>query len=119
MKKIAVVFSCSPHGNSLGKEGLDFVLSASCLTNNLSLFFIEDGIFQILSNQDTRGILLKNYSLSFRALSFFNINSFYLCYDSLLERGCFKDTDFILPVNLLNSKQIRSKLYEFDHILNF
>ncbi|QCI26552.1 sulfurtransferase complex subunit TusC [Buchnera aphidicola (Stegophylla sp.)] len=119
MNNIAVVFSHSPYGNSLGREGLDFVLSASCFTENISIFFIGDGIFQIFKNQDAQIILLKNHTFSFNILSLCGIKYFYICYNSLIQRGFKKNIDFILKVNILSSVEIRKKIDDFDCILNF
>lgn len=119
MKKIAIVFSRSPYGSSLGKEGLDFALSASCFTNKLGIFFIGDGIFQIFKNQNSERILLKNFSSSFGILSLFDINNIYLCYDSLRERGFTKNIDLTVKIIFLNIKKIIQKINKFDFILNF
>lgn len=51
MKRIAFVFSTAPHGTAAGREGLDALLATSALTDDLTVFFIADGVFQLLSGQ--------------------------------------------------------------------
>ncbi|KAE9776413.1 sulfurtransferase complex subunit TusC, partial [Escherichia coli] len=48
MKRVAFVFSTVPHGSASGREGLDALLATSALTEDLGVFFIGDGVFQIL-----------------------------------------------------------------------
>ncbi|AAO27180.1 conserved hypothetical protein [Buchnera aphidicola str. Bp (Baizongia pistaciae)] len=119
MKKIAFVFSYVPHGVSLGREGLDLLLSVSIMNSKISVFFIGDGIFQLLKNQKPDEILSKNYVLSFKILPFFGIYDFFLCNESLKERGLFKKTDFLLDVSILSAIEIRNKLKNSDLIINF
>ncbi len=49
--RIAFVFSTAPHGTAAGREGLDALLATSALTDDLAVFFIADGVFQLLSGQ--------------------------------------------------------------------
>ncbi|CAL4323949.1 sulfurtransferase complex subunit TusC [Buchnera aphidicola] len=119
MKKIAVIFSNSPYGTSFGLEGINFVLSASCYTNNIFLFFIGDGIFQILENQDSSSIFFKSYSDSFSFLEFSNIKNFYLCYESLIKRGLNSSVKFLVNVIICNPTDFRNQIDKCDVILNF
>lgn len=119
MKKIAIIFSHAPYGKNLGQEGLNLVLSMSCYMENIGVFFIGDGVFQILNHQKPHYILSQSYYLAFKALITNNINNFYLCYDSLLQRGFYERTDFILNVNICGFTKIRKKIKKFDFILNF
>ncbi|VFP81633.1 Protein TusC [Buchnera aphidicola (Cinara curvipes)] len=77
MKSIAFVFSKAPYGNSIGREGLDFILSFSLFSNKISLFFIDDGVFQLMKYQKPSLIKLHNYSLSFKILSLYDIKDFF------------------------------------------
>lgn len=50
-KRIAFVFTQGPHGNSAGREGLDALLATSALSEDLGVFFISDGVLQLLPQQ--------------------------------------------------------------------
>ncbi|CAL4325817.1 Protein TusC [Buchnera aphidicola (Protaphis terricola)] len=119
MKKIAFIFSHAPHGTTFGKEGLDAVLSTSSVLNKISLFFIGDGVFQLLKNYKTEKILSRNYTNLFSILSLYEIKNFYCCKLSLVERGLNLNTKFTLKVDILNFHLLRLKLENFDVILNF
>lgn len=119
MKKIALVFSSAPYGNNKGKDGLNIALSISCYTNKVSIFFIQDGIFQIFNKQNPNLIFLKNHSNSFNVLPVCNINNFYLCSTCLLKRGFTKNINFVVQVKYLNISEIMSRINTYDCILNF
>ena len=61
MKRVAFVFSTVPHGSASGREGLDALLATSALTEDLGVFFIGDGVFQILQGQQPDAVLARDY----------------------------------------------------------
>jgi len=119
MKKIAFVFSHAPHGTSFGREGLDAVLGVSLIIEKISLFFIGDGVLQILKSYKSENILARNYTSSFRILPIYGIKNFYCCKSSLIDRGLNFPNQFILKVNILSSYFFRLKLDDHDAIINF
>ncbi|ALD15455.1 sulfur relay protein TusC [Buchnera aphidicola (Aphis glycines)] len=119
MKKIAFVFSHSPHGTTFGKEGLDVILGTSAILKEMSLFFIGDGVLQLFKSYKSERILTRDYTSLFTLLSLYKIKDFYCCKLSLLQNGFDMNTKFILPVNILNSYFLRAKLDDHDAIINF
>ncbi|QJC37023.1 sulfurtransferase complex subunit TusC [Enterobacteriaceae endosymbiont of Donacia vulgaris] len=118
MNKIAFIFSKSPYGNSIGKEGLDAVISISSLTEDIALFFIGDGILQILKQQEPETFLLKNYNISFSILQLCNIKNYFVCSKSLKTLG-IKKNNWIIPVKIINPLIWKKKIDNYNIILNF
>ncbi|ABJ90802.1 sulfurtransferase complex subunit TusC [Buchnera aphidicola] len=119
MKSIAFIFSNSPYGNSISKEGLDVVLSCSLTTKKIALFFIDDGVLQLFLNQKPEYINSYNYSLSFKILSLYDIKDFFFCKYSAYKRGLKENDNFLLPVKFLNNICLRRKINSFDYILKW
>ncbi|QCI27343.1 sulfurtransferase complex subunit TusC [Buchnera aphidicola] len=119
MKKIAVIFSNTPYGNYIGLDGLKFALSASCYLKKISFFFINDGVFYIINNKNKNLIVSHSFYSYFKLLKLYNINNFYLCYDSLLKRGLHNHVDFVIKVNICSFLNIRYQINKFDIIFNF
>ncbi|CAL1329052.1 sulfurtransferase complex subunit TusC [Candidatus Providencia siddallii] len=119
MKKIAFVFTRAPHGNSIGKEGQDALIATSELTKKISIFFISDGIYQILDNQKPNDILLRDYITTFKIFKLYKIQNIYLCTDSLQERGFFKNSKWIIKPRFINSKQIKNEISYCKIIITF
>lgn len=102
MKRIAFVFSTAPHGTTAGREGLDALLATSALTDNLAVFFIADGVFQLLPGQKPDAVLARDYIATFKLLGLYDIEQCWICAASLRERGLDRR-------HLLLSKPRRSK----------
>ncbi len=118
MKMIAFIFSHAPHGSSFGREGLDAIFSISAIFQEVSLFFIGDGVLQLIKNYHTKNILARNYTSSFSILSFYDIKNLYCCKSSLIERG-LNNNHFLLNIEILDSHILRLKLDSYDAVLNF
>ncbi|UDG81195.1 Protein TusC [Candidatus Hartigia pinicola] len=119
MKKFAFVFLSTPHGNASGREGLDALLATSALTNNINVFFLSDGVCQLLANQDPNKILSRDYISTFKILSLYDIKNIYLCAHSLKERGISEDSKWIVDVDIISNTKIINKLSHCDIVLKF
>ncbi|WP_437215495.1 sulfurtransferase complex subunit TusC [Pectobacterium sp. LFLA-215] len=119
MKRVAFVFTHSPHGSASGREGLDALLAMSALTEDIGVFFVGDGVFQLLPQQQPDQILMRNYIATFGVLPLYDIDSCYLCETSVRQRGLNIDTNWVLDVELLAPEAWRSKLASYHSILSF
>lgn len=117
--RVAFVFTQSPHGSSAGREGLDAVMATSALSDEIALFFISDGVMQLLPAQQPEKVLARNYITTFGVLPLYDIDQFYLCETALEERGIAQDTPFVLPVTVLSPSALRQKLDHYDRVLTF
>lgn len=118
MKKIAFLFTTPPHGSSKGREGLDTILATSAFTEDISVFFVGDGVLQLLPEQDPELILARDYISTFKVLPLYDIHHCYVCIDSLAERGLMIDYSF-LDVQYLPLTAIKQQLQRFDVVLTF
>ncbi|WMY96573.1 MAG: sulfurtransferase complex subunit TusC [Arsenophonus sp.] len=119
MKKIAFIFMSVPHGISSGREGLDLLLATSILTEKIGIFFISDGVCQLLAKQNPKKILSRDYIVTYKLLSFYDINNRYICQEDLEKRGFSSDSCFILPVTILSVNQLKHNLKGYDVVLTF
>ncbi|WP_067709923.1 MULTISPECIES: sulfurtransferase complex subunit TusC [unclassified Erwinia] len=119
MKRIAFVFTQAPHGSSAGREGLDAVLATSALTDEIALFFISDGVLQLMQQQQPEKILSRNYIATFGVLPLYDIERCYVCSASLAERGIPADFTAILPTDVLKPERLRAELAKYDRVISF
>ncbi|EHD19876.1 MULTISPECIES: sulfurtransferase complex subunit TusC [Brenneria] len=119
MKRIAFVFTHSPHGNASGREGLDALLAMSALTEDIGVFFIGDGVLQLLPGQQPEKILMRDYIATFGVLPLYDIEHCYACAESLRQRGIALDTDWVVDVALLSPEELRQRLADYHSILSF
>lgn len=86
-KKFMYLNRKSSYGTVYAIESLEVVLIAAAFEQDVSLAFIDDGVFQIINDQNTDGIGMKNFSKTFHALGDYDINKLYVSRESLEERG--------------------------------
>ncbi|HDR2162185.1 TPA: sulfurtransferase complex subunit TusC [Enterobacter cancerogenus] len=119
MNRVAFVFSSAPHGSASGREGLDALLATSALTEDIGVFFLGDGVFQILAGQQPQAVLARDYIATFKVLPLYDIETFYVCADSLAARGLTERSTFVLDVTTLPADAVRERLAHYDTILTF
>ena len=119
MKKVAFIFTQGPHGTSAGREGLDALLATSALTEDIGVFFMADGVFQLIPGQQPEKILARNYIATFGVLSLYDVDQCYVCSASLKARGLSVSQDWVLDVAPLSVAEIRRQLAEYDVVLTF
>ncbi len=118
MKKIGFVFRSAPHGNAAGREGLDALLAASNYTDNIVVFFIGDGVMQILGNQTPSLIHCRDYIPAFAMLPLCDVDEYYVCQSSLEERG-LSQLPLQLKAFVTSNEKIRTELAACSKVLVF
>jgi len=111
MHQIAVLFRTAPHGSAAGREGLDAVLACSALTDEVALFFLGDGVFQLASGQQPACILGRDYAPTFKLLALYDIEQVYVCAESLQERE-LDPVQLLIPAKVLSRLELQSRLQD-------
>lgn len=91
IKKFMYLNRRSSYGTVYAIESLEVVLIAAAFEQDVSLAFIDDGVYQIVAGQNADGIGMKNFSKTFHALGDYDISKLYVSAESLAERGLTKD----------------------------
>jgi tRNA 2-thiouridine synthesizing protein C len=96
IKKFLYVNRKAPHGSIYALESLEVVLVGAAFDQDVSLAFIDDGVYQLMLNQDTSGIGVKNFSVAYKALGDYDVKKIYVEKESLELRGL--DKKRLLPL---------------------
>jgi len=91
VKKFLYVNRKAPYGTIYAQESLEVVLIGAAFDQDVSLAFLDDGVFQLTKGQDTKEIGLKNFSATYRALGDYEVTKLYVEKESLAERGLTLD----------------------------
>lgn len=86
-KKFLYVNRRAPYGTIYALESLEVVLIGAAFDQDVSLAFFDDGVYQIVKDQDTSAIGMKNFSPTYRALGDYEVTKLYVEKESLDERG--------------------------------
>lgn len=95
-KKFLYVNRKAPHGAIYALESLEVVLIGAAFEQNVSLAFLDDGVFQLMKGQNTKEIGVKNFSGSYRALGDYDVRKLYVEKEALEERGLTADD--LMPI---------------------
>ena len=118
MKTFMFVNRKAPYGTIHALESLEVVLIAATFDQDVSLVFIDDGVFELVKGQETKGIGIKNHSKTYRALDGYDVEKLYVERESLQARGLSED-DLIVDVELLSSAAMAALMAEQDVVLSF
>jgi len=118
MNRVAFVFQTAPHGQAAGREGLDAVLAASALSEELGVFFLGDGVYQLLQGQQPAAILGRDYAPAFKLLDLYDVADRFVCADSMAERRLTRDR-LLVDAQELSASALRERLADYHVHLFF
>ena len=118
IKKFMYVNRKAPYGTIYALESLEVVLIAAAFEQDVSMAFLDDGVYQLKKGQDTQGIDMKNFSPTYRALEGYDVEKLYVEAESLAERGLSED-DLLVPVEVMGREALAELMDEQDVILSF
>ena len=93
----------APYGRDNAFACLDMVLACAAFDQKINYLFIEDGVFQLLKNQQASSIEHKSFSAPLAALDIYGVNNIYVDETSLMSRGLTSD-DLAIEVLLISAK---------------
>ncbi len=118
VKKFLFVNRKAPYGTIYALEGLEVVLISAAFDQDVSLAFVDDGVYELAKGQQTQGIQLKNFSPAYRALEGYDIEKLYAERESLEARG-LSEEDLIVDVQVLSSAQLADLMAGQDVVISF
>jgi tRNA 2-thiouridine synthesizing protein C len=117
-KKFMFVNRTAPYGTVYALESLEVVLISAAFDQDVSLVFLDDGVWQLKKGQQTKGIETKNFSPTYRALEGYDVEKLYVEQESLAARGLAAE-DLIVDVTVLTSAELGKLMEEQDVVLSF
>ncbi len=87
IKKFMYLNRRAPYGTIYAWESLEVVLIGAAFDQDVSLAFLDDGVYQLVKGQDTSGVEMKNFSPTYQALGDYDVTKLYVEKESLAERG--------------------------------
>jgi len=118
VKKFMFVNRKAPYGTIYALESLEVVLISAAFDQDVSLAFLDDGVYQLKKGQQTKGIETKNFSPTFRALDGYDIEKLYVEREALEARGLSED-DLVVDVTVLSRQEMGKLMDDMDVVLSF
>ena len=121
IKKFLYLNRKAPYGSVYALESLEVVLIGAAFDQDVSMAFIDDGVYQLKKSQQTSvnsGIGMKDFSKTYRALEDYDVEKLYVDKKSLEERGLSVD-DLLVDVEVLDDAQMAEMMEQQDVVFSF
>jgi tRNA 2-thiouridine synthesizing protein C len=118
VKKFMFVNRKAPYGTIYALEALEVVLISAAFNQDVSLAFLDDGVYELLKGQQTKALEVKNFSPTYRALEGYDIEKLYVERESLAARGIRED-QLLVPVQVVDAKEMAALMEQQDVIIGF
>jgi len=118
VKKFMFVNRKAPYGTIYALEGLEVVLISAAFDQDVSLAFVDDGVYQLVKGQQTKGIESKNFSPAYRALEGYDIEKLYVEREALEARG-LTEQDLLVDVQVMSSAELAELMAGQDVVIGF
>lgn len=117
VKRFLYVNRKASYGTIYALETLETILVAAAFEQDVSVVFMDDGVFQLKREQDTAAIGMKNFSNTFRALDGYDVEKLYVEKESMEARGLTTD-DLNVDVEVLSSVELQDLMDAQDVVLS-
>ena len=118
--KLAFLFRTAPHGNAISREGLDALLAATafCDEEEIGVFFIDDGVLNLLDGQNPELLLQKDFIRTFKFLDLYDIEQRFVCADSL-DQYNLQAEQLIISAEKIDRTSLINKLSQAEKVFTF
>lgn len=118
-KRILFISRHSPYGSSIAREALDAVLASAAYDQQISLLFMDDGVFQLLPQQDPSSIGQKSFAAMLSILPLYDVNNIFVHQQSLQSRGIEPGDIILEDAQIIDSCGVNQLLTQQDQLLSF
>lgn len=115
VKKMMHLIRRVPHGSVYDYEGLESVLIMAAYDQDISMTFVDDGVYMLVKGQDTDAIQIKGFEKTLLALEDYEVEKLYVERKSLEDRGLTVD-DLVVKPEILDAPEIAKLMAEQDVI---
>ena len=118
--KLAFLFHTAPHGNVISREGLDALLAATafCDEEEIGVFFIDDGVLNLLDGQNPELLLQKDFIRTFKLLDLYDIEQRFVCANSL-DQYNLQAEQLIISAEKIDRTSLINKLSQAEKVFTF
>ena len=118
--KLAFLFRTAPHGNAISREGLDALLAATafCDEEEIGVFFVDDGVLNLLDGQNPELLLQKDFIRTFKLLDLYDIEQRFVCANSL-DQYNLNTEQLIISAEKIDRTSLINKLSQAEKVFTF
>jgi tRNA 2-thiouridine synthesizing protein C len=117
-RALCILNTSSPYGTSNARDALDCALLAAAFDLQVTLAFVGDGVFQLLTEQNPHPLGQKNLAASLQALELYDIHQLMVEEEALKARG-LTPQQLCLQVTLCTGDALGALLQQQDTVISF
>lgn len=116
-KVISIVSRQAPYGSNRAQQSLDIALAAAVFEQSVNYIFMDDGVYQLLANQNATSIQSKTLVNALETLDLYGIESVYVDSQSLTDRN-LKPSDLSLNADIITRDEIGTIIRDSNSVFN-
>ena len=117
-KKIGFILRQAPYGSNLAQEALEALLATANYGQQLSIFFIGDGVFQLLKDQQPNPMQGKSMAKQLASFDLYDLENVYVCRQSLTDRQ-LNTKNLVLAAKVLGANELSQLMRQQNTLLSF
>jgi tRNA 2-thiouridine synthesizing protein C len=106
----------TPYAGALAYEMLEAALVAGVFEQAVTLAFLDDGVYQLLRNQNAAALGMRNLGHGLRALDAYDVKNLLVDVESLRDRGLTIE-DLEVAVRVVDAEAIRALIPAHDVVM--
>ena len=115
-KRVLFLVRRPPYAGAVPYEGLEAMLVAGVFEQDVTIVFLDDGVYQLLKGQDAVEIGRRNVGHGLRALETYDVKRLFVDTDSLRTRG-LTDDDLEIAASHADADAVRSLIASHDVVV--
>lgn len=113
-----IIARSSPYANQQARAALDIAFTAAAFEQEVSFVFMDDGVLQLLDEQDTSASLLKNVGKMIPALKLYDVKTVY-AHEPSLGAVNLSPAQLSEDIEVLGNDKLKSLIAQADQVLVF
>lgn len=116
VKKIMFTVRKAPHGTIYVYEGLEVKLIMAAYDADISVVFIDDGVFALKNGQDTKELGIKGFAATYGVMVDYEISKIFVDRQSMEERGMTEEDLLVIGEDEETEEPIKPQMLDSDAI---
>ena len=116
-KSFTFISRSPPYGSNRPQLCLDAALATAVFEQEVNYLFLDDGVFQLMRNQQGDAIQAKTLGNAIETLDLYGIDNVLVDADSLRRRDLAAE-DLLLEAKVVSEDEVRELLARSDFVVN-
>lgn len=116
MRNIMLIQRHSPFNSSHGRESFDLAMALAAVEHKVTLLFMADAVYQLMTINDTAALQLKPYQHGFKLFDLYEIDQVLVCKASMQLRG-ITAADLAINVTVADHSHIQDCITQQHQVI--